>query len=128
MFKKRGDIVAGMLKQGTPGHDLTTDELRKGGINSGEARREKGLMLATLEKILKSNDKEGKLYNDNVALGLIANAIDKTKGGNPEAYKVIAKMLGELDISEESKETPSVSINIVDNSNLEKALYEKGDE
>ena len=117
-----------MLKQGTPGHDLTTDELRKGGINSGEARREKGLMLATLEKILKSNDKEGKLYNDNVALGLIANAIDKTKGGNPEAYKVIAKMLGELDISEESKETPSVSINIVDNSNLEKALYEKGDE
>lgn len=113
-----------MLKQGTPGHDLTTEELRKGGINSGEARREKGLMLATLEKMLKSKDKEGGLYSDNVALGLLVNAIDKSKGGNPEAYKVIAKMLGELDTNEEPKETPSVTINVVDNSNLEKVMYE----
>ena len=97
---------------------------RKGGIASGEARRENAMMRKTLEMMLEKKYKDQGTYKDNVALGLIANAIDKSKGGNPEAYKVIAKMLGELDTNEEPKETPSVTINVVDNSNLEKAMYE----
>ena len=97
---------------------------RKGGIASGEARRENAMMRKTLEMMLEKKYKDQGTYKDNVALGLIANAIDKSKGGNPEAYKVIAKMLGELDVTEETKETPSVTINVVDNSNLEKAMYE----
>ena len=97
---------------------------RKGGIASGEARRENAMMRKTLEMMLEKKYKDQGTYKDNVALGLIANAIDKSKGGNPEAYKVIAKMLGELDVNEEAKETPSVTINVVDNSNLEKVMYE----
>ena len=98
---------------------------QKGGIASGETRREKATMRKTLEMMLASKNNEGMLYNDDVALGLIANAIDRTKGGNPEAYKTIAKMLGELDKEDSSNETPNVMINIVDNTNLEKALYEE---
>ena len=97
---------------------------RKGGIASGETRRENAMMRKTLEMMLEKKYKDQGTYKDNVALGLIANAIDKSKGGNPEAYKVIAKMLGELDVNEETKETPSVTINVVDNSNLEKVMYE----
>ena len=97
----------------------------KGGIKSGEVRREKATMRKTLEMMLASKNNEGMLYNDDVALGLIANAIDRTKGGNPEAYKTIAKMLGELDKEDSSNETPNVVINVVDNTNLEKTLYEQ---
>ena len=99
---------------------------RKGGIASGEARRENAMMRKTLEMMLEKKYKDQGTYKDNVALGLIANAIDKSKGGNPEAYKVIAKMLGELDVNEEAKETPSVTINVVNNEELEKAMYEEG--
>ncbi len=97
---------------------------RKGGIASGEARRENAMMRKTLEMMLEKKYKDQGTYKDNVALGLIANAIDKSKGGNPEAYKVIAKMLGELDVNEETKETPSVTINVVNNEELEKYMYE----
>ena len=76
---------------------------RKGGIASGEARRENAMMRKTLEMMLEKKYKDQGTYKDNVALGLIANAIDKSKGGNPEAYKVIAKMLGELDVNEEKQ-------------------------
>lgn len=69
---------------------------RQGGIRSGEVRRENATMRKQLEAMLNKTDEKGELYSDKVSLGLIANAIDKTKGGNPEAYKVIAKMLGEL--------------------------------
>lgn len=69
---------------------------RQGGIRSGEVRKEKATMRKQLEAMLNSTNEKGELYSDKVSLGLIANAIDKTKGGNPEAYKVIAKMLGEL--------------------------------
>lgn len=69
---------------------------RQGGIRSGEVRRENATMRKQLEAMLSKTDEKGELYSNKVSLGLIANAIDKTKGGNPEAYKVIAKMLGEL--------------------------------
>lgn len=79
----------------------TTEELqqitRKGGINSGIARREKATMKKTLEMMLDSKYKKTNVtYRDKVTLGLLANAIDKTKGGNPEAYKTIMAVLGEL--------------------------------
>ena len=107
--------------------DIPEDELkeisRKGGIASGEARRKKAELKKELETILNSTNQKGKYYSELVSLGLIANAIDKHKGGNPQSYKVIAQLLGEMD-QEEERETPSVQINIVDNTNLEKALYE----
>ena len=126
--KKGSDIVASTVPNNEATQFQAGAELveiaRKGGIASGEARRENAMMRKTLEKMLNATYEDKGTYKDNVALGLLANAIDKSKGGNPEAYKVIAKMLGELDTSEEAKETPSVTINVVDNSNLEKVMYE----
>ena len=104
-------------------HVLTVEEQSAGGKASGEARREKATMKKRLEMLLNSTNDKGKTYGEMVQLGLVANAIDRTKGGNPEAYKIIAKMLGELD-TEETRETPNIEINIVDNTNLEGAMYE----
>lgn len=99
---------------------------KQGGIASGEARREKATMRKTLEKMLNATNSKGNKYSDNIALGLIANAIDKKKGGNPEAYKVIAKMLGELEEKEtmEFKE-PVLNITINNEDRLKEAFYEK---
>ena len=97
---------------------------RKGGIRSGEVRRERAMMKQELEAMLKQTTDDNTTYKNKVTLGLLANAIDKTKGGSPEAYKTILAVLGELK-EEQANETPSLNINIVDNSNLEKALYEE---
>ena len=50
--------MAGTLKNGNPDHNLTTEELRRGGINSGIARRKKATMLDVLEKCLYESPKE----------------------------------------------------------------------
>lgn len=91
---------------------------RKGGIASGQARREKATMKATLEKLLDEKNKKGITYRELTTLGLIKGAVD----GKAENYKTIVQLLGEL--QEQTNETPSLNINIVDNSNLEKVLYE----
>ena len=96
---------------------------RKGGIRSGEVRRERAMMKQELEAMLKQTTDDNTTYKNKVTLGLLANAIDKTKGGSPEAYKTILAVLGELK-EEQVNEPPSLNINIVDNSNLEKVLYE----
>lgn len=96
---------------------------RKGGIRSGEVRRERAMMKQELEAMLKQTADDNMTYKNKVTLGLLVNAIDKTKGGSPEAYKTILAVLGELK-EEKEQETPSLNINIVDNSNLEKVLYE----
>ena len=99
------------------------EEAKRGGIRSGEVRREKATMKKVLEMMLNTTNQDGETYQHEVTLGLIANAIDKTKGGSPEAYKTILSVLGEL--QEQSSETPSLNITITDNSNLEKTLYEE---
>ena len=95
---------------------------RKGGIRSGEVRRERAMMKQELEAMLKQTADDN-TYKNKVTLGLLANAIDKTKGGSPEAYKTILAVLGELK-EEKEQEAPSLNITITDNSNLEKVLYE----
>lgn len=97
---------------------------RKGGIRSGEVRREKATMKATLEMLLDQvaniKDNESKLtYRQLTTLGLLQGAIE----GKAENYKTIVQLLGEL--QEQVNETPSLNIQIIDNSNLEKALYEE---
>ena len=92
---------------------------RKGGIRSGEVRREKATMKATLEMLLNEKNSNGKTYRELTTLGLIKGAVD----GKAENYKTIVQLLGEL--QEQANETPSLNIQIIDNSNLEKALYEE---
>lgn len=100
-------------------HKLTLEEQSAGGKRSGEVRREKATMKKTLEMLLNEKNNKGKTYRELTTLGLIKGAVD----GKAENYKTIVQLLGEL--QEQANETPSLNINIVDNSNLEKALYEE---
>ena len=90
-------------------YKLSQEEAKKGGIRSGEVRRQKATMKKTLEMMLEETHKNGKTYKDNVTLGLIVGAMK----GNAQNYKTIVEMLGEL--TPTSNETPQLKIEIVDN-------------
>lgn len=109
--------------------DRTTEEKReigiKGGKASGIVRKQKATMKKTLEmlvdEVAKIDGNEDKLtYKQLATLGLIKGAMD----GNAVNYKTMLEVLGELT---ENNNTPEININIVDNSKLEKVMYE-GDE
>lgn len=107
-----------------PFTELTAEEhrelSRKGGIASGEARREKANLKKALEMMLEEKEKKtGKTFKELTTLGLIKGAVY----GKAENYKLIAQMLGELD-QKDDVSTPEVVINVVDHSELEGALYE----
>ena len=103
-------------------HKLTVEDQSNGGKRSGEVRRENATMRKQLEMLLKSTNGNGKKYSDLVSLGLIVNAIDKNKGGNPKAYELIARMLGQIE-QEEQTSTPELKIEIVNNEDLEAVMY-----
>jgi hypothetical protein len=108
--------MALILNNGTEQHILTEEEARKGGIRSGEVRKEKATMKKALEMLLDEKNKKGQTYRDLATLGLIKGAID----GKADNYKTIVQLLGEL---EENTQTPVVNINVVDNTDLEKVMY-----
>ena len=92
-----------------------------GGKASGIAKKKRRLMREILEdKLLLTEAGDELTYQEKATLGLIKGAID----GKAENYKTILEVLGELGITN-GNETPSVSINIIDNSALEKALYDE---
>lgn len=93
-----------------------------GGIASGKARKEKATMKKTLEMLLDEKNKKGKTYRELSTLGLIKGAVD----GKAENYKIILQLLGELTQDLNAVvEAPTININIADNEDLEKVLYEK---
>ena len=102
-------------------YKLTLEEQKKGGIASGIARKEKATMRKTLEMLLESKNSKGITYKELSTLGLIKGAIN----GKAENYKTMVELLGEL--NPEVKITPEININVVDNEELEKAMYEKGE-
>lgn len=118
----------------------TTDELQeittKGGINSGIVRKEKATFKNAIKWLMESDIKikGGNIYEyfkksgidisnlkpaQLAALGLWSGAIQ----GKAENYKTLMEANSELE--DLQKETPTVNINIIDNSELEKALYEE---
>ena len=71
---------------------------RRGGIASGEAKREKATMKKALEMLLdEQNKKSGKTYRELATLGLIQGAIK----GKSDNYRLILELLGELKQKEE---------------------------
>lgn len=86
-------------------HVLTVEESSRGGKASGEARRRKATMKATLEKILDETYKNGKTYRELATLGLLKGAIK----GNAQNYKTILETLGELRQAEENKSQQELS-------------------
>lgn len=96
---------------------------RKGGIASGKVRREKATMRETLKEMLEEvadieGNTKGLTYRQLATLGLIKGSIL----GNSANYKTIMETIGELE--GENQSTPTVKIEISDNSKLEGVLYE----
>lgn len=109
----------------------------KGGIASGEVRRKKKQFLDAVKWLANSDIKITKgttfdIYKNNnidiskldptqlATLGLWMGAVQ----GRAENYKTLVEANGELVTSEE-KIAPTLQIELVDNSNLEKTLYEE---
>ncbi len=117
----------------------TTDELQeittKGGINSGIVRKEKATFKKAIRWLLEDSDikiKKGDIkerFKDSginiselnpsqlATLGLWMGAVQ----GNATNYKTLMEANEEI---QTNTETPAININIVDNSNLEKIMYE----
>ena len=110
---KGGDIVAEELKNNNPKHELTESDARKGGINSGKARREKATMRKTLEMLLEEKNTKGVTYKELATLGLIKGAVK----GNAMNYKTIVELLGELQV-ENNNEPIIVRVDTTDKSEL----------
>ena len=72
---------------------------------------------ATLKTNIKEN-KDKKTFRELSTEGLMIGAVQ----GKAENYKLIMQVLGEM--QQEEATTPEVNINIVDQSTLEKSLYE----
>ena len=88
---------------------LSTEKAReigkKGGIASGQARREKATMKKTLEMLLETKSKNGKTYKELATLGLLKGAIN----GNSQNYRTIMEVLGELTQIEIDKQQQELS-------------------
>lgn len=84
---------------------------RKGGIKSGQVRREKATMKKTLEMLLnETNKKTGKTYRELATLGLIQGAAK----GNGNNYRLILEILGELEQQKEEKQKNGILENLLD--------------
>ena len=102
--------MAGQLKNGNPTHELTVEDQRAGGIRSGEVRREKATMKATLERLLDEKNNKGISYRDMATLGLIQGAVK----GNAQNYRTILETLGELGQQIEESQINNNITNIAD--------------
>lgn len=91
-------------------YKLSQEEAKKGGIRSGEVRREKATMKKALEMLLdEQNKKSGKTYRELATLGLIQGAIK----GKSENYRLILELLGELKQKEEENKSNGILENLL---------------
>lgn len=120
-------------------YKLTIEEAKKGGIASGKARREKASLKKSIKWLLEESDiriTKGDIYDTYkkqgidisqltpaqlATIGLWAGAIT----GKNENFKTLMEGNNEV---EQTNETPDVSINIIDNTGLEKSMYEEEEE
>lgn len=119
-------------------YKLTVEQAKKGGINSGITRQKKASFKQAIKWLMESDIRitQGDIYETYkkqgidisqftpaqlATIGLWAGAVT----GKNENYKTLMEGNNEV---EQTNETPEVSINIIDNSNLEKTLYEEEEE
>lgn len=120
--------------------DRTTEEQRKiaiaGGKASGEARREKASLKKSIKWLLEESDiriTKGPIYEEYLKQGIDISKLTPAQlatiglwagavASKQENYKTLMEANEE---KVENTDTPEVNINIIDNSNLEKALYEE---
>ena len=118
-------------------HVLTVEEQSAGGKASGEVRKEKATFKKAIKWLIDSNIKitGGDILETFKKAGIDISTLDPAKlatigvwygavNGNATNYKTLMEANEEI---ETSNETPTVEIKIVDNSNLEKVMYENND-
>lgn len=91
--------MAGTLKGNRKGHDLSAEEVQRGGINSVKSRRKAKTMRETLLFLLDTEYKKGVTYREAVNEGLLKGAIK----GDPRNYKAVLETIGEAVVTEEQK-------------------------
>lgn len=112
---------------------------KKGNKRSTEVKRQKKTFKAAVEWLANSDIKlkEGSIYNLFKNSGIDISNLDTTQmatiglwygavQGNATNYKTLMEANNEIEA--DLTETPSVTVNIVDNSNLEKAMYDEEDD
>ena len=119
-------------------HKLTAKEQSMGGIASGEARKQKRTFKEAVQWLVNSDIKikDGKIKNLFKENGIDISGLNPTQlatlgcwagaiYGNANNFKTLMEVNGEL-IEENPTYNPSIEEveEIVDNSNLEKVLYE----
>lgn len=123
------------LINNNPKHELTEEDARKGGINSGEVRRQKKSLREKAKLLMSLSIQDQKELLKAQELGLntedvdiemmnlihMLNIIKKENFNSVGAFNTLKDL---TDGNVETNETPTVQINIVDNSNLEKIMYE----
>ena len=123
------------LQPGNVNHKLTPEDQQKGGIKSGQVRKEKATMKKAIEWLLNSDIKitKGDLFETFKKQGLDISKLNPTQlatlglwqgalQGNATNYKTLMEANNE--IVEESTSIPTIKIEINDNSNLEGIMYE----
>lgn len=123
-----------------PLNQRTKEEQReiviKGGVASGIVRKEKATFKNAIKWLMESDIKikDGNIYdyfkNSGIDISNLKPAQLATLGlwngaiqGKAENFKTLMEANEEI----EDKDTPAISINIIDNSNFEKVLYEDND-
>lgn len=118
---------------------LTTEKAReigaKGGKRSGEVKREKRTFKKAIEWLANSDIKlkGGSVYDTLKGMGIDVDTLNPTQlatiglwygavQGNATNYKTL--MEGNNEIEGENSVNPTFKVEIIDNSNLEKQLYE----
>lgn len=99
-------------------HVLTLEEQSKGGKASAKARNYKKEQIENLKALLDSKNDKGITYRELINLGLMKGALK----GKAENFKALMEY---IDDTVQTNDTPTIQINIVDNSKLEGAMYEE---
>ena len=115
-------------------YKLTLEEQKMGGIASGKARKEKATFKKAIKWLVESNIKitDGDILDTFKKAGIDISNLDTTQlatiglwygavNGNATNYKTLMEANDEI---QATNETPNIEIKIVDNSNLEKVMYE----
>lgn len=116
-------------------YKLSQEEAKRGGIASGEARRQKkslrekakllmSLSIQDQKELLKAQElglNEEEVDIEMMNLIHMLNIIKKENFNSVGAFNTLKDL---TDDNVEKNETPHIEINIVDNSNLESVMYE----
>lgn len=116
-------------------YKLSLEEAKRGGIASGEARRQKKSLREKAKLLMSLSIQDQKELLKAQELGLekedidiemmnlihLLNIIKKENFNSVGAFNTLKELTDE---QVETNEAPSININIVDNSDLEKIMYE----